>query len=187
MAAITIETDKNIKTLKPIFLDNRFITGLSLLERYMEQILIYQRKPKPYPPYDKRVITKLLQNYRSHEDILHLPNKMFYEGELKVCADQMMRNCLSDWEVLPKKGCPVIFHGVIGQDMREERSPSFFNAEEASEVLKYVTKLLTEKRGGYKVKPSDIGIISPYRKQVCLHQRTLSMYHIIMLCNPLCA
>ena len=39
----------------------------------------------------------------------------------------------------------MIFHGVVGEDKREARSPSFFNAEEASLVVSYVEKLLTNK------------------------------------------
>ncbi|XP_071140956.1 putative helicase MOV-10 [Mytilus edulis] len=132
----------------------------SLLERYMIDQEVYAK------PYDERIITKLLNNYRSHPDILYLPNKLFYDDELVVMADQMMRESLCDWEKLPNKGFPIIFHGVIGQDMREARSPSFFNAEEVSVVHSYVNSLLKEKKRGLKINPKDIGIISPYRKQV---------------------
>ena len=65
---------------------------------------------------------------------------------------------------LPTKDFPVIFHGVEGQDLREGNSPSFFNPEEAVEVAKYVRTLLDEKSLG--VSPDQIGVISPYRKQV---------------------
>ena len=61
----------------------------------------------------------------------------------------------------------MLFHSVIGEDMREERSPSFFNTSEVSVVLNYVEELLQARKGGMKLKPEDIGIISPYRKQVC--------------------
>ena len=60
----------------------------------------------------------------------------------------------------------MLFHSVIGEDMREERSPSFFNTSEVSVVLNYVEELLQARKGGMKLKPEDIGIISPYRKQV---------------------
>ena len=40
----------------------------------------------------------------------------------------------------------MIFHGVVGEDKREERSPSFFNAEEAVIVVNYLEKLLTNKQ-----------------------------------------
>ena len=50
--------------------------------------------------------------------------------------------------------------------MREEKSPSFFNPEEAAVVLQYVKDLKDAR--GINVLPSQIGIISPYRKQVQL-------------------
>lgn len=131
----------------------------SLLERYMIDQPVY------YKPYDERIITKLLNNYRSHPAILELPNRLFYDGELNVFADPLMRESFCDWEKLPSKDFPIIFHGIIGRDMREERSPSFFNPEEVSVVHDYVKSLLQKKRG-IKVNPKDIGIISPYRKQV---------------------
>ena len=53
----------------------------------------------------------------------------------------------------------------IGDDEREERSPSFFNQEECWTVMEYIDRLLNA-RGMIKVKPKQIGVISPYRKQV---------------------
>ena len=64
------------------------------------------------------------------------------------------------------QGFPIIFHGVEGRDEREGHSPSFFNLQEVQIVVEYVEEL-REKRGGRKIKQSDIGIISPYRRQVC--------------------
>lgn len=60
----------------------------------------------------------------------------------------------------------MIFEAVWGRDQREEKSPSFFNAEEVSLVLRYV-RLLKEDRG-ISLKTSEIGIISPYHRQVKL-------------------
>jgi helicase MOV-10 len=34
--------------------------------------------------YNSKFITKLRRNFRSHELILELPNKLFYDGELIV-------------------------------------------------------------------------------------------------------
>lgn len=143
--------------------------GTSLLERYMNQVQVYQRKGNkdgPADHYDNRIITKLLRNYRSHPAILHYPNETFYDGELMPNADEGIRTCLCDWEELPNKKVPVIFHGVTGKDLREERSPSFFNPEEAAVVFSYVRKLLIEKKGGMQIKQNQIGVITPYRKQV---------------------
>jgi superfamily I DNA and/or RNA helicase len=74
-----------------------------------------------------------------------------------------------NWEHLPNPEVPVIFHAVIGQDMQEKNSPSFFNPHEVSKVLQYVGWLVGEKSPrGTKIRATDISIISPYRKQVSL-------------------
>lgn len=132
----------------------------------------YQRRPKEQCHYDPRLITKLVDNYRSHPAILELPNRLFYDGELKVCADKLIRECLCKWDELPKKDFPIIFHGVVGQEAREGRSPSFFNPEEISVVHDYVVKLLTDRKI-MKLKETDIGIIAPYRQQVCMKDQSL--------------
>ena len=95
---------------------------------------------------------------------LQVPNKLFYDNELQPKADEIKRASLCQWDELPRKGFPMIFHGVQGDDCREESSPSFFNAAEATIVMGYIRKLLDERRFG--VVPAHIGIISPYRKQV---------------------
>ena len=89
---------------------------------------------------------------------------MFYENELRACADQPLRESLCQWNGLRKKSFPVVFEGVCGKDQREERCPSFFNLQEVSVVLRYV-KNLKEARG-ITVKSEEIGIISPYHGQV---------------------
>lgn len=118
--------------------------------------------------YNNCFVTKLLRNYRSHPAILKIPNELFYEGELQACADEYSRNFYCTWEHLPKRGFPVIFHGVTGVDEREASSPSFFNVAEVEVMMGYVRKLLESqgKKGVAKIAPKDIGIIAPYRKQV---------------------
>ncbi|KAI1893092.1 hypothetical protein AGOR_G00140310 [Albula goreensis] len=141
--------------------------GLSLLERLMKHNRLY-KKDGETGLYDNRFVTKLLRNYRSHPAILKLPNEMFYEGELQVYADEILRNSYCTWEHLPKKGFPVIFHGVAGKDERESNSPSFFNRNEIDIIVDYLKKLLDTqaKKGLAKITPREIGIIAPYRKQV---------------------
>jgi len=127
----------------------------------MKHTDVYKRKPDGN--FDDRLVVKLLRNYRSHPDILHIPNNSFYNDELIPCADKASQS-LCDWSGLAKRGFPVVFHGVVGRDEREERSPSFFNVDEVSVVMQYVGQLVDSHRP--KILPKHIGIISPYRKQV---------------------
>ncbi|KAM3872352.1 putative helicase mov-10-B.1 [Diretmus argenteus] len=139
--------------------------GVSLLERLMKDFPLYQ---KHEGTYNNRYVTKLLRNYRSHPAILEIPNELFYEGELQVCADEVIRNSYCRWEHLPQKDFPVIFHPVMGLDERESSSPSFFNVAEVEVLMDYLKKLLESqgKRGLPRISTKDIGIIAPYRKQV---------------------
>ncbi|XP_056414270.1 helicase MOV-10 [Hyla sarda] len=139
--------------------------GMSLLERLMTQNPLYGKSNGSYNP---QFVTKLLQNYRSHPDILFVPNELFYDNELQVRADEMVTRSYCNWEKLPKKNFPIIFHDVLGKDQREGNSPSFFNVEEIEVLMSYLHSLLDTqgKKGIAKISPKEIGIIAPYRKQV---------------------
>uniref|UniRef100_A0A3B3ZWN2 RNA helicase n=1 Tax=Periophthalmus magnuspinnatus TaxID=409849 RepID=A0A3B3ZWN2_9GOBI len=165
------------KQLGPIIrspLALKFGMGLSLLERLMTDLPLYQ---KTNGVFDNRFVTKLLRNYRSHPAILEIPNELFYDRELQACADEQ-RNFYCNWEYLPKMNFPVIFHGVTGLDTRESSSPSFFNIAEVEVLMDYVMKLLQTqgKKGLSTLSPKDIGIIAPYRKQV---QKIRKALHIV--------
>ncbi|BGP27765.1 hypothetical protein JCM10295v2_006740 [Rhodotorula toruloides] len=58
-----------------------------------------------------------------------------------------------------------MFHAVEGTEMREGKSPSWFNVDEVTAVKGYVNRLLL-KRAGAQLTQSDIGIITPYASQV---------------------
>ncbi|NXN43086.1 SDE3 helicase, partial [Rhinoptilus africanus] len=141
--------------------------GISLLERLMLHNPLYK---KSSGGYDLQFVTKLLWNYRSHEAILRIPNELFYDSELKACEsiELDVRSLYCAWDELPKKGFPIIFHGVCGEDQREAKSPSFFNTAEVEVLVHYLKKLLQSRgKGGCpSVSPKEVGIISPYRKQV---------------------
>ncbi|XP_033925659.1 helicase MOV-10 [Melopsittacus undulatus] len=141
--------------------------GTSLLERLMLHNPLYEKSSGGYNP---QFVTKLLWNYRSHEAILKIPNELFYDSELKACeSDELdVRSLYRNWEELPKKGFPIIFHGVCGEDRREAKSPSFFNTTEIEVLVEYLKKLLQSRgKGGCpSVSPKEVGIITPYRKQV---------------------
>ncbi|CAG8615958.1 14546_t:CDS:2 [Acaulospora morrowiae] len=105
---------------------------------------------------------KLRMNYRSHQEILRVPNELFYENELKACGDKSITHSLVNSSALHKKNYPIKFVSVYGQDLREGHSPSWFNIEEAAEILKIVQELVEKDN----VRKEDIGIITPYCKQV---------------------
>ena len=102
-------------------------SGMSLLERLMTEVAIYKRRgdvdadyTDDIQHYDNRLITKLVKNYRSHPRILELPNRFFYHEELVASADPALREAMCNWSGLPKKGFPLIFHGIVGEEVREE-------------------------------------------------------------------
>lgn len=113
--------------------------------------------------YQPGILTKLVRNYRSHPSILKLPNQLFYDDDLKCCGDVLATHSLCKWEHLKKQGFPVIFHSMEGENLRESLSPSWFNPQEAQQVVEYVKLLLLESRP--PVQPEDIGIITPYARQ----------------------
>ncbi|XP_042148486.1 putative helicase MOV-10 isoform X2 [Ixodes scapularis] len=137
--------------------------GTSLLERLMKRPPYKRQADGCYNP---RMLSKLLKNFRSHKDILEIPNKLFYEGELQACAERRVCEHMLQWEGLPCKGCPLLFHAVRGSDLREEDNPSHFNPEEIQLVLHYVDVLLEGSDNFSAIKEEDIGIVSPYRQQV---------------------
>ncbi|XP_011917829.1 PREDICTED: putative helicase Mov10l1 isoform X1 [Cercocebus atys] len=140
--------------------------NVSLLERLMSRPA-YQRDENAFGAcgaHNPLLVTKLVKNYRSHEALLTLPSRLFYHRELEVCADPTVVTSLLGWEKLPKKGFPLIFHGVRGSEAREGKSPSWFNPAEAVQVLRYCC-LLAQSISS-QVSTSDIGVITPYRKQV---------------------
>lgn len=146
------------------FSSGKLFTSNGLDKSYLERLMekpIYQPE---HNQHNRQVVTKLLNNYRSHKDILKESNEMFYNNELKSCGDQVLVNSLCNWEHLPKRNFPLIFHGVKGKDQREGNSPSFFNPLEVSCVIDYTKKLLDSRNP--KIHGREIGIITPYRRQV---------------------
>eukprot|EP00062_Callorhinchus_milii_P006769 gi/632947662/ref/XP_007889162.1/ PREDICTED: putative helicase Mov10l1 isoform X2 [Callorhinchus milii] len=138
---------------------------ISFLERLMARP-VYSRDEgfSAFGSYNPLLVTKLNKNYRSHSSLLKLPSELFYHKDLKMCADQSVVNSFCNWEKLPKKGFPLIFHGLRGAEMREGSNPSWFNPKEAVQVMRYCC--LLAKNYTSPVKQSDIGVIAAYHKQV---------------------
>uniref|UniRef100_A0A8C0F9U4 RNA helicase n=1 Tax=Bubo bubo TaxID=30461 RepID=A0A8C0F9U4_BUBBB len=143
-----------------------FGLNMSLLERLTSRE-IYLRDEDAFGAcgaYNPLLITKLVKNYRSHSALLALPSKLFYHKELEVCADTSAVTSLLHWGKLPRKGFPLIFHGIRGNETREGHSPSWFNPTEAVQVMQYCCHLAKNENAAVSV--TDIGVITPYRKQV---------------------
>ncbi|OQR95699.1 RNA helicase [Thraustotheca clavata] len=121
---------------------------ISLMERLIQR-----------PIYQSTHKTKLLRNYRSHQDILKVPNALFYEDELTYHAPSTVNSFLG-WRQLPNKSCPLIFHGITGSEQQDADSPSWYNLYEVQAILNYVAALLQK-----GIATKDIGIITPYAKQ----------------------
>ena len=169
------------KQLGPVILSplaQKHGLAVSTFERLIESTPPYARvrdaQGHAIGPLDERYICKLLVNYRSHPSILKVPNAAFYDNELICGASVQERESLLCFKGISrhlrkshgKGSLPIIFHSVVGRDEREERSPSWFNIDEAKIVNQYCSFLIDEKYPGYRPGPIDIGIISPYRKQV---------------------
>ncbi|KAL3852404.1 hypothetical protein ACJMK2_016055 [Sinanodonta woodiana] len=139
--------------------------NLSWLERLIN-LPLYERNEMfaNHGSFDPLLVTKLVDNYRSHSAILSLPSKLFYHDELIVQADRQLTHTFVGWKELPNPNVPVIFHGVRGEDMREGDSPSWFNPVETLQVVRYLQTVLQDPT--FKIRPEDIGVITPYRKQV---------------------
>ncbi|XP_052224255.1 putative helicase mov-10-B.1 [Dreissena polymorpha] len=147
---------------------------VSLMERMMTDIDMYKSQP-----YDERYITKLIRNYRSHDSILEIPRRIFYDNQLEACGDSKVLNCMLDWDKFP-----VMFHSVFETEEREGDSPSWFNRDEIAQIDMYLTALLI-KKSGTKLKPSDIGIIAPYKKQRFNVAMTRARALLIVIGNPI--
>ncbi|CAK6951506.1 putative helicase mov-10-B.1 isoform X1 [Scomber scombrus] len=148
---------------------------VSLLERLMRDINLY--KSHGTCGFNSCFVTKLLRNYRSHPEILKIPNELFYEGQLQPYAPKEKCSKYCKWEQLPKKGFPLIFHGVAGSIERDARCPSVYNMAEVEVLKEYLKALINylHKKGVTQIGPEEIGIIAPYRKQVEKIQIALQM------------
>ncbi|XP_058170769.1 putative helicase MOV-10 [Anopheles ziemanni] len=146
--------------------------NVSLLERLME--LPYYKKDLNNNEYNTDVVTKLLDNYRSHKSIFAFSNKAFYEGELRARAPPEIAEWAIGWARLPNPKFPMIFHSIVGKMIQDQCTLSYLNCEEARVVYDYVQELLNNNINGQIIREEDIGIITPYSRQVEYIKKGLS-------------
>ena len=147
----------------------------SYMERLVQTSPAYslQHNANAYPPH---LITLLVNNYRFHPEILKLPNELFYRNQLIARGAIFQTHSMVKWEYLPAKDFPILFHAVDGENTREGSSPSWFNPQEAMVAVEYVQKLVKDSKP--KISPEDIGIITPYARQVQKIRTALAVSNI---------
>ncbi|XP_022226546.2 probable RNA helicase armi [Drosophila obscura] len=143
---------------------------LSLLERLLSTPP-YVKDMVGYPDssgFNPLVLTKLLHNYRALPSIMATYSKLFYDDELISMVgekDSREATVLGKVQSVLGKGMPrnhgVCFVGIMGQNMQDRDSPSWYNPLEAREVYLMVISLYR-----LQVSPDQIGILTPYAKQV---------------------
>lgn len=69
-----------------------------------------------------RMLTQLLQNFRSHPDIINISNDLFYNGDLVPSAPIEKTHCFLDWNILPIKNVPILFEAMVGTAKKEGKS-----------------------------------------------------------------
>jgi len=158
------------KQLGPV-IHHGHAAAFGLATSYLERLMSRRVYARGAGGYDGRVLTKLVKNFRSHEALLELPNELFYDSELLACAEPVLRNSCLQWEGLPNPRVPMLFHGIEGKDEQEGTSPSWLNADEAVQVLRYIESLLRMRQS--RLRQEEIGVITPYNRQMQKIQKLL--------------
>ncbi|XP_064093385.1 uncharacterized protein LOC135206091 isoform X2 [Macrobrachium nipponense] len=110
------------------------------------------------------ILSRLAKTYGLQESLLHrLCNSVLYQ----------IRDKLLNWSELPNPSCPVLFHAVVSENHQEGDSPSWFNPTETFQVVRYAKSLTN-----FGLMPSNIGIITPYRKQVEKIRQLLTIFGV---------
>lgn len=139
--------------------------AMSLLERYTSKVPLYRHHDDGQFAdtlgYNPSYIVKLVRCYRCHPEIIRIPNRRFYLNQLIPSARPDVINGLLQWHRLPNAAFPLIFHSCNGENLQEGNSPSWFNIQEIETVMEYVRELRD-----FGVGADEIGIITPYRRQV---------------------
>ncbi|EDW77438.2 uncharacterized protein Dwil_GK18288 [Drosophila willistoni] len=161
--------------LQPVIV-NSFSAANGYCKSFLERVLEFEPYSKDlnrFPTtsgYNPFVVTKLLNGYRSLPSIMTLYSEIFYDNDLisNVSAtDSPQEKVLAkvqgifppDSKMSPSHG--VVFIGVLGENLQDDDSPSWYNMIEATEVF-----MMTLAIYRCDVKPNQIGIITPYVKQV---------------------
>ena len=135
--------------------------SVSLLERIMSL-----PKYSNNSTYDNNYVVQLLDNYRNHPAILQFSNTEFYDSKLRSKMSKEDKKFTDNFNFLPDKSFPIVFHSVLTPNKIECYLTSSYNIGEIKFVKFYVDLLMKIKIGNKNVDEFDIGIVSPYKAQL---------------------
>jgi helicase MOV-10 len=112
------------------------------------------------------IITKLLDNYRSHDALLRIPSELFYEGSLRCKASSKKTSACQNFELLRDgEKFPMLVYDVVdGKEMSKIDTPSFYNMEECDAVSRIIQSLLSSPT--VQLHSGDVAVITCFRAQV---------------------
>ncbi|XP_075170008.1 uncharacterized protein LOC142241985 [Haematobia irritans] len=140
-----------------------FKLGHSLMERLLERECYHVNTDTGN--YDRTIQTRLRLNFRSHPEIVNLYSGLYYNHSLEAAAKFDDVSLVNYWHMAPNKDFPIIFESINGKTYTDSNSYSSYNFDEIDIVMEYVKDLMYFGINGKKINESDIGIISPYKKQ----------------------
>lgn len=120
----------------PAVTKSTFATKMGFSTSFMERLFtkpLYQRHPQT-GKFNQTFITQLVQNYRSHAAILHIPNMLFYDNKLEAAAPDDAIDWFIQSKLLPNKNIPIILHNVRGHC---KRSQADFRYEKTDFLLQF--------------------------------------------------
>lgn len=177
--------------LGPVILSH-YAKELGLGESFLVRLLHtspYQKDSAGFPEthgYNPHLVTLLINNYRSLPEILKLPSSLFYNDLLvpqvndkdSKEATVLKRVCTAICLPITRRdGRPpsaILFHGMHGQDLQTEESPSWFNPTEIAQAVMYLQGLYD---GG--LTPDECGILTPYNKQAAKIRQTIDLVGMV--------
>lgn len=103
--------------------------------------------------YGEQISTRLIRQYRMHEDIAAFPSTQFYDGQLE--HGEVNRK----WQVSDLK--PIVGHDLQSTERKRDETKSRYNPDEAELVAQQVRLLQM-----HDIDSADIGIITAYSAQI---------------------
>ena len=134
--------------LGPVIL-NKNASDAGLRQSLFERMIILGNSP-----------IRLEVQYRMHPCLSEFPSNMFYDGSLQngiTNEDRLILNSNFPW---PINNLPMMFWAIYGREEISMSGTSYINRIEAINVEKILLKLFKD-----GIKPSQIGIITPYEGQ----------------------